>query len=511
MRWYRDLTPTQRRIIASLLAAVILVTGGAMWAVWTTIQSWPQVSPLPTPTPSPPTDTPTASPTLTPTPPPTATPKPTITPIPTFDPTEAGAIAAEVAEARGVIQRWSTPLTLIDRAELMTLLEAHYQTHPPLALEIRTTLDLLALWHWAAPEEATTPAAPPRRAAPSIDLITQARYLAAWYVPEEGQIYLRRDWRGDLATLRHQLAYAYARAIPEQYGELARLRRETISLDHRIALRAVAEGDALLGLWRYAGLQPGSAEAEALTEEVLRALPPRWHPRDLLLTDLARLTFDLGQQFAVAQYQAGGLEALNTALIRPPRSTEQMLHPTHYRGNQEPLVLMPLTPDLGQGWVEIHTEIIGEALMGLTMLEWSNGQIGAEATVNWGGDLLQAWEGPEGARVVLWQTAWDSSGDAAHFYGEMLAILPGPHVQGQIPDAPAPVTLPQSRWWANETGALSLGRAANRVILVWGATPDAVERAVLALPFARPRSAEDEWPLEDEEWQRENDGVRIRD
>ncbi|NBD35580.1 MAG: hypothetical protein GVY30_06235, partial [Chloroflexi bacterium] len=73
MRWYRDLTSTQRRIIIGLLTALILVTGGAMWAVWTTMQSWPQVSPLPTPTP------PAA--TLT-----TATPSPTASLTPTSTP-----------------------------------------------------------------------------------------------------------------------------------------------------------------------------------------------------------------------------------------------------------------------------------------------------------------------------------------------------------------------------------------------------------------------------------------
>ncbi len=498
MRWYRDLTPTQRRIITGLLAAVILVAGGAIWAVWATIQSWPQVSPLPTPTLSPPTDTPTASPTLTPTPMPTSTPRPTSTPIPTFDPADAGAIAAEVAEARGVIQRWSTPLTLIDRAELMTLLEAHYQTHPPLALEIRTTLDLLELWRWAEtetetetpPSADTTPTTAPERDNLHIDAITQAYYLAAWYVPEEGQIYLRRDWRGDLATLRHQLAYAYARAIPEQYGELAWLRQETITLDHRIALWAVAEGDALASLWRYADIAPGSVEAAALTKEMKQALAPRWRPQDPLLADLSRLTFDLGQQFAAAQYQTGGIEALNAALIRPPRSTEQMLHPTHYQGNEEPIVLTPLTPDLGRGWVEIHTETVGEALLGLTLLEWSNGEIGAEAVTNWGGDLLQGWEGPEGARAVLWQTAWDSGSDAASFYGEALSALPGPLVAGRIQDTTAPAALPQGRWWANETEALFLSRSSSRVALVWGAPPAAVERAALAIPFVKPREEE---------------------
>ena len=495
MRWYRDLTPTQRRIIAGLLVAVLLVAGGAIWAVWMTIQGWPQTSPLPTPptpTPSPPTYTPTASPTPTPTPTPSPTPRPTPTPIPTFDPAEAGAIAAEVAEARGVIQRWSTPLTLIDRAELLKLLTAHYQAHPPLALEIRTTLDLLEMWHWeeTAPETGATSEAAPARDNLTIDTFTQANYLGAWYVPPEGQIYLRRDWRRDLAMLRHQLAYAYARAIPEQYGELSRLNRETVTLDHRIALQAVAEGDALVSLWRYAGLEPGSAEAEALTEEVMRALMPRWQPRDPLLADLSRLTFDLGQTFAAAQYQTGGIAALDAALIRPPRSTEQMLHPTHYQDNEEPLVLTPLTPDLGRDWVEIHTETVGEALLGLTLLEWSNGEIGAAATTNWGGDLLQGWEGSEGTRVVLWQTAWDTGGDAARFYGDALSALPGPLVAGRIQDTTAPASLPQGRWWANETEALFLSRSSSRVVLVWGAPPDAVERAALALPFTRPGEEE---------------------
>ena len=464
MRWYRSLTLTQQRVLLGLAASVIAVFGLLGWSVWTTLKAQPSSSPLPTATlPVSVLPSPTPRPTTTPSP----TPKPTSTPP--FDVGQAGIIAAEVADARGILPRWNTPLTLVDAHDLSTILIRRYSEHPPLPLEMRTTLEALRLWFW-------------KDDGVRIDPYAQSFRMAAFYVSDTEELYLRRDWFDPKNVLEIQLAYGYARALPDQHGELPRLIEDAASFDRQLALTAVGDGDALLALWLYAGAEPGTERARALTDTIAEALLPRWKPDDPLLDDLSRLSLDLGAAFATALYAEGGTEALNTAVQRPPRSTEQLLHVDRYLDDDEPVVLMPIEPALERDWTPTQTDTLGEAMIRLTLLEWSNGDIAPDDVASWGGDLLQIWTGSDGADVVLWQTAWDSGHDAATFYGQLYDILPRPLLPGLIRDTTPSAALPRGRWWAGRQGAVFLYHYANRVWLVWGTDPAAVETVGAALP-----------------------------
>ncbi|MBN1878056.1 MAG: hypothetical protein JXA33_27790 [Anaerolineae bacterium] len=464
MQWYRGLTPQQRRVLLALFGATALVLVLLVGSVWSTLRS----APLPTPTTTLTETNVLISHVLTPSP--TLFVLPTPTPTPPFDPLEAGTIAEEVAVARGTIARWGTPLKLVEQHELTTALYQRYQTLPPFTLQAKTTLDILGLWFWDEPVR--------------IDTRAQARVAAAIYVPEEEQIYLRRDWTGSLEDLKIQLAFGYARAIPEQYGDLQRLQDEADTLDRHLALSAIADGDALIALWRYYELKPGTPQANALLTTLIQATTAHWIPEDPLLSDLSRLSLELGGTFATELYNKGGTEALDMALRRPPRSTHEVLHPEHYLEGDNARVISPLTPELGRGWILTHTDTLGEALMGLTLLEWRGKETLTTTLPYWDGDLLQAWDGPQGACVVLWQTAWKDWHEARHFYNEMTTLLPN-RVAGYTRETPAPETLPAGQWWVGDKGAAFLYRYSDRVWLVWGTDPEAVETVGVSLKDAR--------------------------
>ncbi len=460
MRWYYDLTSKQQRILQGLALAVVIVFGSLVWTVWFFLQGG-QAAPL---------DSPLASPVAV-----TATEElavelspssPTVTPTPAFDMALAGAVSNAVTEARNVLPRWGTPLMLVDDYDLALSLYRYYAVYPPFVQEIRPTLEALNLWLW---DEV------------SVDPREQAKRAAALYVPEEEQLYLRRDWAGSPKTLEVQLAYGYARAIPDQYGDLLRQREHVTSLDRRLALRGLADGDAMISLWRYAHVAPTSSRAEALREEVAIATVPRWSVDDPLLRDISRLSLEIGTHFAAGLYAEGGTAALDDAIRRPPRSTEQLLHPQRYLESDEPRLLTPLLPELGEGWELWHVETVGEAMMGLALLEWSNGEVQPDAVEGWGGDLLQVWRGPKGERMVVWEIAWDSGGEAAGFYGTLASFLPRPLVRGLVRDTTPSVTLPRGRWWAGRQGALFLYRRSDTIWLIWGDDPAAVEVAGAAL------------------------------
>ncbi len=462
MRWYHALTRRQRRILAALAGATLAVMGGLAFTVWRTLSAFRA---LPTLTPTPRV---LVSHLLTPSPTPYRTPTPTATPP--FDPREAGSVAEEVAVARGVVARWGTPLTLVSRYELTVALYRRYQAAPPPAKAARATLDALGLWFWGETVHE--------------DVRTQAQYAAALYVPEERQIYLRRDWEGDLRTLKLQLAYAYARALGEQYGHLAQLRQEAPTLDQHLALEAVAYGDAMVALWRYADLRPGTGAAQEAARLIAEAVTPRWTVEDPLLEDISALPARLGIPFALALYGEGGLDALDRALRRPPLSTQQVLHPERYVAGEEPVPLPPLRPVLGAGWALTHTDTVGEAMMGLVMLEWGVPDALSTTLPHLLGDTLQVWGGPDGGRVVLWQTVWDDWRVARAFAEGVEGAMPR-RVPGPMHQAAPPMPLPQGIWWSGPEGAAFLYRYGAKVWLLWGTEAEAVGRVGQALEEAR--------------------------
>lgn len=454
MRWYRTLTRKQRSLLIGLTIAVVAVIAALGWSVWTTLQADATPSPVSTPDPGP-------SVLNSPTPPATATSTPRPTPQPTaaFEVSQAGIIAMDVAEARASRTRWRTPVTLVDDHGLSVALYRRYQTWSPLPLRTRALLEELNLWYWDDLR---------------LDVVAHAQNAAAIYLPELEELYVRQDWDGPVEIQEIQVAYGYARAQPDQYGDLLSLSSDASSIDRRIALSAVADGDALMAVWLYAGVEPGTREAEKIERYVATAVLPLWQREDPLLSDLTDLSLRLGRNFAVERFEAGGTEALDQAIIRPPRSTEQLLHPERYEAGDEPVPVLPYEVDLGRTWTMTQTETLGEALMGLTIVEWSNGTLTPAVVEGWGGDRLQVWQDEEGRTVALWQGIWDTPSDAYRYYHALQGMMPSPLIQGRVRARAVPASLPTGRWWVGNRGALYLRRYGNRTWLLWGEDPEVV-------------------------------------
>jgi hypothetical protein len=456
------LTVRQRRVLTVLIVVLLVVLGAMGWSVWTTMQAMPSVSLIPTPSPVP---TSTSTPTL--------TPVPTVTPTPFLETGEAGKIAREVAEAREVLPRWETPLTFVDTYDLSVILYRYYQETPPFPLSARRTLEALALW-------------------PSVEVeanpVAQAENVAAMYLAEQRQFYLHRDWDDSFRKLRSQVAYGYARVLPEQYGDLARWRGEATSIDRSLALDAIATGDALMTFWRYADVEPGSPGAEALQGVLEPAILPVWRRTSPELDTLTRFPLKLGRDFALTLYENGGLSALDAVLRRPPRTTEQLLHPLEYEKHESFTALDPLVPDVDTGWALTHTETVGQALMQLTLETWASETM-TTSVEGWDGDLLQVWAGPEDNRVALWQTTWDSRYEASIFGEQAQALLPR-RAPGYVRQAERPEGLPPGTWWEGSDGAAFLYRYLDRVWLVWGDDASTVEDVAAILLEARNRGAD---------------------
>ena len=135
--------------------------------------------------------------------------------------------------------------------------------------------------------------------------------------------------------------------------------------------------------------------------------------------EAVRRSYSLGQAgvaFVAAMAQSGQQAALRLVYSNPPVSTEQIYHPERYLEGDDPIdVALPdLAGPLGPGWTELHHGVMGEAVLRSYLAEISETEY-QDAAFGWGGDRFSLLEGPQGQRVLVALSVWDTPDDAAEF------------------------------------------------------------------------------------------------
>ena len=173
-----------------------------------------------------------------------------------------------------------------------------------------------------------------------------------------------------------------------------------------------------------------------------------------------------------------GWDGVNTAYSRPPESTEQVLHPELYLLGEapQPTLVPRLAAELGRGWVEVSNDTMGEFLLRVYLEEYLDEIQAADAAAGWGGDSYSLLSGPEGERVLVLMTAWDSPQDASEF-SDAYQVFVGVKTQGQ--GAKSSTIGDTGRKWVAPDRTIFLGRAGpNLVLILIGDDEDLVERAL---------------------------------
>jgi hypothetical protein len=133
--------------------------------------------------------------------------------------------------------------------------------------------------------------------------------------------------------------------------------------------------------------------------------------------------YTYGQAFVDELLNDGGWQAVNEAYKNVPVSTEQILHPEKYPDDKPVTVELPdLLPTLGDGWIELDRNVMGEWYTYLILAKGRDkaAQIDTEsakdAAAGWGGDAYAIYHnedtGQTGA-VIDW--VWDRDRDASEF------------------------------------------------------------------------------------------------
>lgn len=255
--------------------------------------------------------------------------------------------------------------------------------------------------------------------------------VAGLYDPDADRFYVIRgigtpDSAEFTVTVAHELVHAYRDVDKDYWTREIRLCRT--NNDEAQALRFLVEGDAtLLGYAIGAAIQGADAEPvleawarvdlpDAMVEAALA--DPELAEFPLVLKETLVAPYVEGLVFAGAIFRAGGKAALDKAYDRPPRSTEQVLHPEKYLSKpDEPMEFDGGDPTaaLGDGWRLRFTDVLGEFDVRVMLAETLGRPRARAAAAGWDGGRYWLCEKAEVPSFFGAVTVWDAEEDAREF------------------------------------------------------------------------------------------------
>lgn len=268
--------------------------------------------------------------------------------------------------------------------------------------------------------------------------------LAGFYDIDRRELVLA-DWlqpelQAGIAS--HELAHA----LQDQHFSLrVRKRLGFSSRDAEAAWSALIEGDASAVTAELA-LAPSGRQFTAIPDsEAMAMLPaarglqsPGFRAAPAVVRATLGFPYVSGLRFVAELHRRGGWKAVDAAFVRPPASSEQILHPERYLAYPDAPIAIQL-PDiaaiLGQEYRGVSAGSLGEFDLYLYLKQYVEDDIARIAAEGWGGSAyaLYAVEPEAGTvekaskrtepNVFVMVTEWDSEDDAVEFYGGLIGAL----------------------------------------------------------------------------------------
>ncbi|MFI5402910.1 MAG: hypothetical protein ACHQ1G_08240 [Planctomycetota bacterium] len=252
--------------------------------------------------------------------------------------------------------------------------------------------------------------------------------VAGLYDPDTDRFYVVRgvsepDSLEFRVTVAHELVHAYRDVDKDYWPRSIRLSRT--NTDEMMALTFLVEGDATMlgnaiGDAIEGNLPEPMVEKASRPEETVETwlAVPEVAEFPLVLKETLMAPYVEGHAFAGEVFRAGGKEALGKAYDRPPRSTEQVLHPEKYLSKpDEPMEFEggePL-PALGDGWRLVWTDVMGEFDVRVLLAEAFGRSWARDAAAGWDGARYWLCEKQGVPSFFGAVTAWDTEKDAREF------------------------------------------------------------------------------------------------
>ncbi len=324
-------------------------------------------------------------------------------------------VAREVAKIRGLPLKKPIPNDVVDKDQLrqrLLVMAAEDKT------AAETVAEGLALARWGMIPLATD------YNALLVDLLTEQ--IAGYYDPDTKKLTVSKTAGDDAAWAEMVLAHEIDHGLQDQSFDLKKFEDlPAAEGDAAAARRALVEGDGIalmveVMLARAGNAAPWSNPEVAASIEKAMSVPGNGDGLDrapLAIREGLIFPYRAGLSFVAALRRRQPWSAVDAAYAKPPRSTEQILHPERYLAGDEPVAIDITLPTALRGYAPAHSTVWGE--LGFTLFLRTHGVdagTAADAGAGWGGDRAVTFAKGDDKRpqraVGVSRSEWDSEADA---------------------------------------------------------------------------------------------------
>lgn len=326
------------------------------------------------------------------------------------------AVAREVARIRGLPLKQPIPNEVVDRAELRARLLK-------MAAEDKTAEDAaaegFALERWGMLPRGTS------YKDLMVDVLTDQ--VAGYYDPDTKKLTISRSAGDDPAWAEMVLAHEIGHGLQDQAFDLHRFEDVPSSEgDAAIARRALVEGDGI-ALMIEVMVSRHRAKVDWANPEIAAAIEKSMSMpgvgndsidrAPVAIREAMLFPYRAGFGFIAALRRRQPWSAVDSAFLRPPKSTEQILHPERYVADDPPVPIDVQVPAALPGFAIAHATVWGELGFALWLRSCGVDQRSADdAAAGWGGDRAVVLARPGDRRVAsavaIARTEWDTEADA---------------------------------------------------------------------------------------------------
>jgi hypothetical protein len=262
----------------------------------------------------------------------------------------------------------------------------------------------------------------------TVDIFTEQ--AVALYDFHRKKLYLT-DWTPSEtreAALVHELAHALA---DQNYGLERYLKNARENDDASLARMAVMEGQASWLMTEHGANQLGQSlkDSGPVVEAMLRVASapagqfPVFENAPLYMRETLIFPYTKGLLFQHAVVEKLGVKAFSEVFLRPPVSTQQILHPERYFNGEAPS--KPKLPAFtARGFQRVIHGTVGELDHAILLTQYLSRAEAMSLTPGWRGGRYAVYESRDRARSVLaYASEWESPAAAAEYFRRYREVL----------------------------------------------------------------------------------------
>ena len=255
----------------------------------------------------------------------------------------------------------------------------------------------------------------------TVDLLTEQ--AAAFYDYDKKKLFITDSTPSE--TREPVLAHELSHALADQSYNLSRfIRQGRKSDDGSTARLAVMEGQATWLMSEFLARKVGQSLKDSPTLLAMMSSAseggagqyPVFDSSPLYLRLSLVFPYTKGMLFQNALFQRDGQYGFAEVFLKPPVSTQQILHPEKYFAGVKPTEPELPDPQLPKGYKSLVGGTLGELEHSVMLEQFSGKERAEQLSPHWRGSTFTLLENKKAARVVLLYSAeWDTE-DAAREY-----------------------------------------------------------------------------------------------